>query len=75
MLGEVNRVVKAECILKYGTLTSAARAFKAAGLPNMDTFRLSRLIHGKSRLRPHERKVISQVLNRKAAELFPEGDI
>jgi hypothetical protein len=72
MLGEVNRILKAECVLKYTTLTTAARAFKAAGLDNFDTFRLSRLIHGKASIRPHERKIISQVLNKKAAELFGE---
>jgi hypothetical protein len=72
MLWEVNRILKAECILKYGTLTSAARAFKAAGLDNMDVFRLSRIIHGRAQSRPEERRIISQVLQRKMVELFPE---
>jgi hypothetical protein len=70
MIEAPNYELKGAIIAKYGTLSRGALEFRNAGLPNMDHFRLSRILHGRCRVRRDEMRVIAWKLQRSITDLF-----
>ncbi|MDX2445986.1 MAG: hypothetical protein QNK29_02170 [Desulfobacterales bacterium] len=66
-----NLNLKADLIRKYGTITAAARDISNDEI-ELTEFRLSRIIHGRAKVLPEERRVIAWKLQKPIAELFAE---
>ena len=63
-----NLKLKALIIENFGSQVSGARAFE------MNEYRLSRIIHRRAQPNPDEKRTIAWKLQKKMAEIFPEGE-
>ena len=66
-MGKPNLKLKAVIIERFGSQAVAAEEFQ------INEFRLSRIIHGRAKAKPHEKRTVAWKLQTKISDIFPEG--